>query len=256
MRAFIRVALLTALVARSCLSCDFEKAKKLGAQLQSAVAKQDASSVHAISKRLLESCPGDSRTYYAGLTTGSETRLEMGIAADIVGTSASLRLNQYTKAVGETLTIDKFIPGLTILHTGVDVLENLLEFGYQYRYEPSSGYPIYHHDTLCRGSVQGSKTGKSYGRYARDYSQIAEKNMVLIDPTSADVEALSRFQVVNIVFADLTEKNSAGKFHDHLVVRAHYTLRNGEWIKQSGSIEKCDVCKVNIADFKRQSVFH
>nr|QYW06818.1 MAG: capsid protein [Xinjiang tick virus 1] len=229
---------------------DWMKVELLGQQLQSGIAKRNAEKVKYYAELIVRELPSLETTYYAGLRTGQETALTVGAAKAIIGESLNIRINQWTRAVGDYLTIDRHIPGLTLLITGEDVLHDLMEFGWNYRLHPSGHYPVFAATRNLPGKGGNYTGGKTYSdRYAAMYDAHVRDSMVAVHPHQADIRRMSQHDPVNVVYADLTPKNVGGRVEHVLVVKGHYEALAGKIIHVWGDKKDCETCDPNYEVF-------
>lgn len=230
---------------------DWGKIELLGQQLQSGIAKKNAEKTRYYAELIIKELPTQEVTYYAGLRTGEEIALTAGAARAIIGEAVNLRVNQWTRAVGEYLTIDRHIPGLTLLITGEDVLNDLMEFGWSYRLHPSGHYPVYAATRTIPGRGGKYSGGKTYAdRYAAHYDAHVKDAMVVVHPHQADIDRMSRHDPINLVYADLTPRNVGGRVEHGLVTKGHYTIQAGKITHVWGDKEDCETCDPNYQVFQ------
>nr|QHD58359.1 VP2 [Jingmen tick virus] len=222
---------------------DWEKVKLLGQQLQSGIATKNTVKVKYYAELIIAEMPSDETTYYAGVRTGQEVALTMGSAKSMVGESFSLRINQWTRAVGEYLMIDRHIPGLTLLITGEDVLNDLMGFGWSYRLNPNGHYPVYAATKTLPGKGEKYTGGKTYAdKYVAFYDGHVKDHMVAIHPHQADIERMTKYESINLVFADVTPRSVGGRLEHVLVTRGHYTIQAGKVTHVWEDRNDCETC--------------
>uniref|UniRef100_A0A023GA02 Putative secreted protein n=1 Tax=Amblyomma triste TaxID=251400 RepID=A0A023GA02_AMBTT len=146
---------------------DWKKIELLGQQLQLGIAMRNQDKTRYYAELIIKELPSHETTYYVGLRTGEGVALTAGAAKAIVEESINLRIKQWTRAVGEYLTIDRHIPGLTLLITGEEVLNDLMEFGWSYRLHPSGLHPVYAATRTLPGKGGLYNGGRSYARHVR-----------------------------------------------------------------------------------------
>nr|BCU46454.1 putative capsid protein [Takachi virus]BCU46460.1 putative capsid protein [Takachi virus]BCU46466.1 putative capsid protein [Takachi virus]BCU46472.1 putative capsid protein [Takachi virus]BCU46478.1 putative capsid protein [Takachi virus] len=252
MKIELVLAILVALAAaRPNDAPDWKKIELLGQQLQSGIAKKNADKTKYYAELIIKELPSQEVTYYAGLRTGEEVSLTAGAAKAIVGETVNLRVNQWTRAVGEYLTIDRHIPGLTLLITGEDVLNDLMEFGWSYRMHPSGHHPVYAATKTLPGKGGKYAGGKTYAdKYAAMYDAHVTDAMVAVHPGQADIERMSRHDPINLVFADLTPRSVGGRVEHVLVTKGHYTVQAGKITHVWGDKHDCETCDPNYQVFQ------
>lgn len=239
MQALVMLAIATVVASAD---TNWKEVELYGQRIQSAIAKRNAEETRIWAHELLEALPAHQTTYYAGISTGPETTLTVGAAHDIIGTQHHLRINQWTRAAGEYMSLDRYIPGLAIIHTGEEVLEGLMEFGWSYRLAAKNEYPVYAHTGSLPSMVKTNGDGTYQTSYQHEYAKYTEKHTVMIDPTKAKIQELSRYTPINIILADRSHRKISGSERPHLTVKAHYVTRNGETTQIWGAPQLCEKC--------------
>lgn len=222
---------------------NWDNVKLLGQQLQSGIDKQNSDKTRYYAELIIKALPSLDTTYFMGLRTGQEISLVAGAAKSVVGSTAEVRVNQWTRAAGEYLSIDRHIPGLTLLITGEEVLNNLMEFGWSYRMHPNGHHPVYAATRSIPGKGGKYNGGRPYSdRYAAMYSDHVKDHMVAVHPHQADIVSMSKHQPINLVFADLTPRSVGGRVEHILVVKGHYTIQAGTTQHVWGDKNRCEEC--------------
>lgn len=235
-------------LAASTEDVDWKKVDAIMADLQSKVAKRNQHLAKILAKDLVKELGSDQTTYYVGVSAGKETTLTAGAAQDVVGSEYHLRVNALTRASGEYLHMDRWIPGLSLFLTGEDTIDNLLEFGYSYRFSPRGERPIYAHASSVPARAQ-----KGDGTYQREFAHVyagyTENYAVAMDPTKVNLEELSKYVPVNVIHADRTTSTVNGREVPILNVKAHYVVLKGGSTLVWGDPKNCEKCPAEKQDF-------
>nr|QFR36178.1 capsid protein [Jingmen tick virus] len=237
------IVLLAAFSDQATEEVNWDNLKLLGQQLQSGIDKKNPGKAKYFAELIIKALPSDETTYYAGVRTGQEVSLTMGAASTIIGSSADIRVNQWTRAAGEYLSIDRYIPGLTLLVTGEEVLSDLMEFGWSYRMHPSGHHPVYAATKTLPGKGGHYTGGRMYNdQYAAHYDNHVKQAMVAVHPHQTDIETMSKHDPINIVYADLTPRSVGGRIEHILVVKAHETVQGKNIKAVWGDKTNCETC--------------
>jgi hypothetical protein len=246
MRSTVRFACAVALAIHAAIAVadvDWTAAQEYSNRIQAAVAKRNPEKIRLYANDLLKLLPAQDTTYYAGVTTGRETALTVGVATDIVGTSYSIRVNQFTRAAGEVLSIDRHVPGLAVIHTGENTIGKLLEYGYSYRFQTTGEYPVYGHAENIKGVVESTDGPGTYAKeHQHDFHKVEKDFTIAADPDRVNWKECTRHRTINLILADVSDYLVNGRKEKKLVVKAVYKITAGKAKLDWGNPENCEGC--------------